>query len=242
MKIEQNFYVSLRHVNGKMEITNKSLLGYLEDLGGRHSNLVGNGLKQINETKRTWMILYWKLKIIKRPKYDDVITVRTWSASNHKLYADRDFEVLNENKEIIAIATSRWVMVDVENKKIAKMTDELIKIYEPELEDRTFPGFEYSKIEEPENFISSSNYTINRQMIDINDHVHNISYYDLAEIAIPDEVLEEKEFDEVDIMYKREIKLNDNVKLNYSEIENGEKIVTIKSEDESIIHAIVKLR
>ena len=241
MIIEQNFYVSLRHVNDNMELTNKSLLGYLEDIGGRHSNLVGNGLKQIKETRRTWMILYWKLKVINRPKYDDIITVRTWSASRNNVFADRDFEILDKEKNVIAIATSRWVMVDIDEKKIAKMPEEIIEKYEPETEKRTFPDFKYDKLREPEKVDSSSFYTINRQMIDINNHVHNISYYDLAEIAIPDEILQTREFDDIEIMYKREIKLNEAVKLNYSEVDK-DIVVTIKNEDETIIHAIVKFR
>ena len=48
------------------------------------------------------------------------------------------------------------------------------------------------------------------------------------------------EFNNVEIMYKKEIKLGEAVKCNYTKL-GKENIITIKSEDEKVLHAIVKL-
>mgnify|MGYP003312477354 FL=1 len=75
-------------------------------------------------------------------------------------------------------------------------------------------------------------------MIDVNNHVHNLYYLDLAYMALPEEVYD-KDFSEIDILYKKEIKLGDTVRCLYSAEED---LITIKNEDESIIHAILKLK
>ena len=75
-------------------------------------------------------------------------------------------------------------------------------------------------------------------MIDINGHVHNLDYLDLAYKALPEEVYK-KEFKILDIMYKKEIKLDETVKCFYSN-ENGVHTVSIKSEDEKFLHSIIR--
>jgi medium-chain acyl-[acyl-carrier-protein] hydrolase len=240
MYVEQKFFVGLQDIGMENKITNKAILGFLEDSGGIHSNIAGYGLKNIKETKLSWIILNWKLKVFKRANYAEMITVRTWSSKTDKLYAYRDFEVLNEDGEIIAVASSKWVAVNIETEKIIRLTEEIVGPYKEE-HRYMFPDYKYEKIIEPETILQSSSYTINRQMIDINKHVHNIYYYDLAEIAIPEEVLDSKEFSEVEINYKKEIKFGETVKCNYSVVDD-EIIVTIKSEDESATHAIIKLK
>jgi medium-chain acyl-[acyl-carrier-protein] hydrolase len=70
--------------------------------------------------------------------------------------------------------------------------------------------------------------------------MHNLYYLDLAYDSLPKDVYENNSFNNVEIMYKTGAKLYDNLKCFYSSV-NGEHIVTVKSEDEKILHAIVKL-
>ena len=78
-------------------------------------------------------------------------------------------------------------------------------------------------------------------MIDINKHLHNIYYLDIAKEALPEEIAFGNELNNFEIMYKKEIKLGEIVKALYS-FEDGYHYVTIKSEDESIIHSIMRLK
>lgn len=238
MYVEQKFFVGLQNIDISNKITNKALLSFLEDTGGIHSNIAGYGLKNIKETNLSWIILNWKLKVFKRANYADTITVRTWSSNTDKLFAYRDFEVIDENGEVTAIATTKWLIVDIRNGKITKLTDEIVGPYKTE-NRQVFPEYKFEKLEEPEKISSSVNYTINRQMIDINKHVHNICYYDLAEMALPEEIAD-KTFNNVEIMYKKEIKLGETVKCEYAKQDN-ENIIAIKSEDAKNLHAIIKL-
>lgn len=70
--------------------------------------------------------------------------------------------------------------------------------------------------------------------------MHNLNYLKLAYEALPEEVYYSKEKDNVRIMYKHQILLGDKVKCYYTNIENKD-IITIKSKDDSILHAIVEL-
>ena len=240
MIVEQDYRIKLSEIGKENKITNKAILGDLEDVGGIHSNIAGYGILDIPQTKLSWVLLDWKLKIIRRPKYSEKIKIKTWSKNAIKFYTYRDFEVYDENGQVIAIATSKWVLLDIDKEKIVKISDEVLNKYEPELEKSVFDISEIEKLQEPENYISEVEYTVKKSDIDVNNHMHNLNYLELANEALPEDVYNEQELNNVRINYKKEIKLGETVKCKYS-FENNTHIIVIKSKDEKVIHAIIKL-
>ena len=97
-----------------------------------------------------------------------------------------------------------------------------------------------AKLKEPVEIQSKTEYSVSRRDIDINNHVHNLYYLDYAYEALPEEVYRAEECNNIEIMYKKQVKLGDEIVCNYTK-EDNQNIVTIKSKDESMLHAIIKL-
>lgn len=239
MKVTQDFYVGLSDTNLKQELTNTSLLRFLEDIAGMHSEKVGYGATSIETTKRTWILLAWKVKVFKRAKMNETVKVVTWSRMIEKFYAFRDFKVFDKDDNLLAIATSKWIYMDTENLKIVKVQEDVASCYESEPES-VFEEISDIKLKEPDSdYINEIEFKITRNLIDINNHVHNIHYMDIAKEALPEDVYLNDELNSFEIMYKKEIKAGSLVKAYYT-YENEEHIVTIKSND--VLHAIIKLK
>lgn len=237
MFVEHEFYVGLRDINKKKELSNTSLLSYLENVACIHSEITGYGVTNMEKVNRSWILLSWKIKVLKRPKFNETIKVKTWSRLIYKFYAYRDFEIYNENNEVIAIATSKWVFIDIEKGKIVKVTEDVASKYEEE-NIAVFEEEELNKFEEPPEFINKIQYKITKNMIDVNKHLHNIYYYDIAREVLPEELENANNFE---MIYKHEIKLGEIVTSIYSK-QNDYHYVTIKSQDESVVHAIIRLK
>ncbi len=236
MYVEHNFFVGLADIDFNNNLKIKSLLEYLEDTGGIHSNKVGYGLLDIPKKKRSWVLIAWKVKILKRPHYAEVLRIKTWSCEIKKIYAIREYEIYNEAGEKVAIASSKWVCFDTDKMSMTKIDENLIKAYDSEKE-RVFDG-EIKKLSEPSSYISNCQIKISKDLIDVNRHVHNLNYIDFASQLFPYEVMHNAT--NIEVMYKKEIKENDVIKCFYG-IEDDAHYVVIKNEDESIIHAIIKL-
>lgn len=241
MKIEHEFYIGLNNIDRNNKLTIKSFMSFLEDTGGIHSDLVGYGLYDISKTKCNWMIISWKIKFFKKPTYNETIKVVTWSKDIQRLYSYRDFEVYNSNQELIAIASSKWVLVNMETKSITSPDEKLIKAYQSE--DKSVMDIkELNKLKEPKEYTNVIENCITREMIDVNNHVHNLEYLDLAYSSLPDEVYY-TDFHGIEIMYKKEIKFGEKVKSMYAYSEEEKShIIAVKSEDESVLHSIIKLK
>ena len=240
MFVEHKVFIGLRDVALDNKVTNTALLSYLEDAGGVHSNLVGYGLRDIPTVKRSWVLLGWKIEIFKRPKYGDKITIKTWSRGIDKLYAYRDFEILDENGEVIGIATSKWVLLDIEKGRITKIDASVEEAYTIE-NKQVFEEKDLEKLKELDSYIHSTTFTINRSLIDVNNHLHNIYFMDIANEVLPMEIYKNADFKSIQMMCKKEIKLGDIVRVFY-QVEDGEHVVVIKSEDEKCLHGIIVLK
>lgn len=241
MIYKEKFKIGLKDIGKDNKINNKAILEYLENIACYHSDILGYGINTSDITHRIWLLLDWKLKVIKRPKYGQILDIHTWSRYIIKCYAYRDFEIYDENNELCVIATSKWLLTNNQTRKIAKVEQEMADKYESELERKVFPETEIEKIKVPANYKSSIIYQIKRKDIDIIGHMHNLYYLDLAYEALPEEIYEQRPFNEIRIMYKKEIKLGDSVICKYT-YEEDKHVVVIQSEDEKILHAIVEMK
>ena len=240
MIIENEYTVKLSEIGKGNKVTNKAILSYLEDIGGIHSNQAGYGVFEIEKTHLSWILLGWKLQVIRRPKYTEKIKIKTWSKGVVKLYTYREFEVYDEQDNLIIKASSKWVLLDIEKGKIVRIEPELMAKYQPEPNKEVFSIEEFNKIKEPEEYKYEKLYTVRRADIDVNNHMHNLNYIELANEALPEDVYRGALFNDVRIEYKKEIKLGEVVKCKYA-FRDDKHIVVVKSEDESVLHAIIEM-
>lgn len=239
VKLEREYQVGIKDIGMNNEMTNYAFLSFLEEIACTHSDIVKYGISDISTNKRVWLLMDWHLKVLERPKFGEKLTIRTWARPIQKnlFYTYRDFEVLSNNKKV-AIATSKWVLFDLETKRIAKIENSIISRYNPEEEfvlEQDIP-----KIKEPTEIIQKEKYIVKRSDIDINKHMHNLNYLKVAYEVLPEEEYFKEEKNEIRIMYKHQILLGETVNCYYSKEENKQTI-SIKSEDDKILHAIVEL-
>lgn len=242
MIFEHDFCMGIKDIGKDNFIKNRAILEMLEDIGAYHSDLAGYGASDIEKTNVVWILAGWKLDVIKRPKYGQKIHIKTWGRDMSKAVTYRDFELYSNNNELCAIATSKWVLVSTKTGRITKITEEIAHKYMPE-DKSVYDKKEIEKIDLPEEseYTKKIKYAVNRRDIDINGHMHNLYYLDLAYEALPDEIYNKRPFDYVRITYKKEIKLGEKVNCKYVE-QDGKYVIVIKSEDETVIHAIVELQ
>ena len=61
MYINKDFFIGVNDCDLNLNITNKSILKYLEEIAGIHSNMAGYGVYDIPTTHKTWIALGWKV-------------------------------------------------------------------------------------------------------------------------------------------------------------------------------------
>ena len=235
--------IPLKDINEDLTITDRGILELFENVSSHHSDMVGYGVVGRESNGFTWILADWNVKVIKRPKYGDELWVNTWAryinGTLKKAYTYRDFEILDENGEACVIATSKWVIINTETRRIVHIDDNIMSAYEME-KKCVFEEQELEKLKEPSEFEYESEYVVKRSDVDFVDHVHNLYYIDLAYNAMPQNVYNLRPFNEFRISYKKEIKLGDKIKCKYA-YDNEKHIVCLYDEQDKL-HSIVMLK
>lgn len=232
----QNFKVNLSDVGKNSKITNKGFLRIFQEIGCAHSSLFGFGLNDVSNTGLFWIILNWKLQVFSRPTWNSTLKVSTWCTHYTHIFFYRDYKVLDEEGNIVAIATSKWILFDFNKSAVFKITDEFSNNYCKSVSNTVFKTKMVEKLKAPENSKSSLEYTVLKRDIDSNNHVNNLNYLDFASEILP----ESKDFKNVEVMYKNEAKLGNTLELFYSESQEA-SFVTIKNKSDGTLHCIIKL-
>ena len=210
----------------------------MQEAASMHSESIGYGLTNTSKIDLTWVISNWKLQIFDAPVCGTDIIINTWARSLVRFYSYRDFEVLDSNGKLLAIATSKWILLNTKTKSIARIPDYMVKGYAP-IEKCVFKD---SMDEKYKGEISDVvyDYTVQRRDLDTNGHVNNICYLDYAIEALPEDVFLSSNFKNLEILYKKEIRYKNSIKCFYAFV-NGKHVVTIKNEAQDITHAVVSL-
>ena len=235
----ENFTVTLPDVGENNQLTNKGLLRMLQEIACIHSRIVGYSVSDAVETSHAWILLNWKLQVFSRPKWNEKLTINTWSSKHTFIAYYRDFEVFDEQHNLVAIASSKWVFYDLNKGTFTKFSEDSKSNFEI-VDKHVFKIPMSEKLTEPENSKFALKYAVTRRDIDTNHHVNNLNYLDFAYEALPENIYFNIDFKNIEIMYKHEARLGDTLNLFYAKQDNS-TIITIKNEDNSKIHCIIKL-
>lgn len=243
MKYKHIYQIGLEDVDVNGNATNKALMTIMEDIGGLHSDLAGYGLDSVEQSGQAWVVLDWKIEVIKRPHYRDMITGYTWSVNHNIACAYRDYELFNEQGEKVVRATSRWVLMDIVKRRPIRLTDELTERYQGEADTRAFEEG-MTNLSYPKGFfdneqIKKQPYYVLRRDIDSNRHMHNLCYLDAAGEVLPQEIYDKGEMSNIRISYKKEILYGEDIMGGYVFFD-GKHIVCFQ-DSENNIRAIVEL-
>lgn len=109
--------------------------------------------------------------------------------------------------ELIIIATTEWVLIDVKKQGIAKITEKMANEYQI-VPKSVFEEEIKGKLKPEENMTKMHEYTARRRDIDANHHVNNVNYLEFAYDAFPKDL--KVDFNNIEIYYKKQIKLRRN--------------------------------
>lgn len=233
------FTVTLPDVGENNKLTNKGILRMLQEIACVHSSLVGFGVNDVETNGLAWILLNWKLQVFTRPVWNTKLKINTWSSGHNLVSSYRDFEIFDDNNNLVALATSKWILFDAVKGSLVKINKEISSKY-CDVAKHVFSDSIVEKLKEPENSKLVAEYSVQKRDIDTNHHVNNLNYLDFAYEALPEYTFFHSDFKNVEIMYKHEAKLGEAFNLFYAEKDNC-SFVTIKNKDNDKLHCIVKL-
>lgn len=150
-----------------------TLMNILQDIACENADVLGFGFKECHKHNTTWVGSNYLVKINRLPRIDEHFVIETWPAVGKLWGAIRDFCIKDISGNIIAAASSQWVLIDCERRRPVALSK-----YFPEykfLDERVMED-DFHKLPEIENPDFVTEFAVRFDDIDVNNHVNNAVY------------------------------------------------------------------
>jgi acyl-ACP thioesterase len=199
----KEFDVHYYEVNRHKEAEPVTILNYLEETAISHSYQVGLGIDKLMAEGVVWVLNRWMVNVERYPMYGQKVSVETWPSGFDRFIANREFLVRNENNEIIARASSVWLLINFDKRRPTRIPQEFGELYG--INNKKVCTFASDDEKIPEGAYIEKELAIMRSDIDTNGHVNNKKYMGWLLETLPEEVYLNYSLSTFDVKYKKEI-------------------------------------
>ncbi|KAK4376196.1 hypothetical protein RND71_006873 [Anisodus tanguticus] len=259
MSYKEKFIVRCYEVGINKTATVETIANLLQEVGCNHAQMVGfstDGFATTHTMRRLhliWVTARLYIEIYKYPAWSDVVEIETWCQSEGRIGTRRDW-ILKDcaTGELIGRATSKWLMMNQDTRRLQKVTDEVrdeITAYFPKELRLAFPEEnngslkKIAKLEDPAEY-SKLGLVPRRADLDMNQHVNNVTYIGWVLESMPQEIIDTHELQTITLDYRRECQQDDVVDslTSVEPIEdvgaNGSAATAPKDVDKSFLHLL----
>jgi acyl-ACP thioesterase len=186
-----------------------------------HAQELGFGYDQMKKRRSLWMLSRMKIRMFRHPAWNDKVLVETWPSGINKLFALRDFRVTDSEGVLLGVASSCWLIVQLDTHRPIRPGTEMERFSRIEYGDPVFDS-PLEKIELPAEPASLGRHKVVFSDLDIIGHVNNVKYLEWCIDASMTENIIERRISEFEINFVHEALLGDHVLVSGS----GEKAVS----------------
>ncbi len=161
-----------------------SLINYFQDCSTFQSEELGVGVEYLRERHLVWVLSAWQIVVERYPSLCEKVTSCTHPYDMKGFLGYRNFCLLDGEGRYLARANSLWSLLDTESGKPRAVPEYMTEKYR--LEPRLDMEYAPRKISIPKNGTSREAVRIRPHHLDMNRHVNNQQFIDIAMDYLPE--------------------------------------------------------
>ena len=230
---KQKFTVTSTDIDGNLEIKLSCLTRYMQQVATDHANKIKFGHIELNKKGLMWVIIRMQMKINRLPKVDEEFIISTHPGKDSGFLFLRHFEIFDTHNNLLAVASSSWVVLNHETRKI------VLKPFDKKIPEESYKD----DLPEPAKVVGEANELVDTRIaryseVDMNGHINNTRYVDYIQDSHSTLFFKENRISSILINFDKEIKEGDEIKI-YSNKANPE-IIHGKANDSNSFSAKIE--
>lgn len=204
---ELKFKVHTTQCDFKEYLRAYAALDFFQDLAWLHAEEIGVGYQDTLNHNLAWVVMYEQFEVVSRlPKFGETVIVKTWPKERGRLECLREYEICDENNNLMIKGISNWVLINIGKRTLSRGSE--IKFNGEYLDKTNYPEKQKRKLDlNDEGIDYSYSYKVLLSDIDTNHHMNNSKYLDI--IHNMQDMDSYKLWDKVEIAFIHEAKIND---------------------------------
>lgn len=188
------------------------LFAFLQEAAIAHTEALGAGRERTLDRGYLWVVTVQQAKIARLPEYDETVTLESLPGEIMHTLFPRYYRLLSENGEELCSAAALWALMDQKTRGMA--FPEKAEVFVPGAE-APWQTFMPAPPRLPENGAEST-FTVPYSYVDLNGHMNNTRYLDLAE-DLMDPALRRRQVKEVRTEFTGEATCGETLRLFLSQ-------------------------
>ena len=132
---KEDFILKTDQTDTRQNLRYFSFMCLAQEMANVHASILKFGYEELMAQNQVWVLSRAHIKFINPPKWRDKITIETWHKGKVGLFWNRDFALYSQSGELSVAATTAWVIMNTNTRRIERRT---IFDTDPSVEEKSF--------------------------------------------------------------------------------------------------------
>lgn len=203
-----------------------AMVNYFQEAAWQHADILGVSVPALQSKGHTWVLHRLVLQLKQPVRKGETVEIETWPSDVEKFFTYRDFRFRNEKNELVAEGCTAWVVIDLEKRRLIPIPA-YISGGRFSIENNHLPHPQ-GKLPDPGETVTGPEFRVYYQHLDENNHVNNVHYTEWMLSSLPPDFLLYHKLAAIDIQFKSECLLNDELVTEFRQISPDEVVHVIR--------------
>jgi len=189
----------------------EAAMQHVLNLGVSAKELVGQNLG--------WVLVQQYFEFFEQPILGEKISIKTHPTGMHRVFTFRDFKMMNSKSQVVAQASSSWLLMDIQSRKmLMKYPPEILKMLEGTNSFEQLPRPPSLKIKLGK-VDFEKDFKVGFHDLDFNSHLSNFFYFRWMLDALPNDFLKNNHLKSLNMRFKEECFMDDELKVRVEKMD-----------------------
>lgn len=178
---QREYTVSISDVGPGQELRPSAIFRLFQEVATEHAEEIGVGANVTLNRGILWVVTAQRARIRRAPRYQERVSICTWPGPVMHAFFPRYYQIRSEAGEVLVEASSLWTLMNAVARKMVLPDRDGVWL------DGLTTGEELSLPTPPKmgTFTGTHSFAVPYSYLDLNGHMNNIRYFDLAEDILP---------------------------------------------------------
>lgn len=212
LKLSRRITIPCYDTDSLWRLKPTSFMNYCQEAANNHATILGFGYDDLIATRTAWVLSRFHIEFLKQPKWRQDVTFETWHKGLNRIFFVRDFMMKDENGEELVKATSSWLVLNLDTRRLVRncaLTDNGTECHDNAIEQPAdkvvFPSDAEAEM--------VMEHKVGYSDVDMLGHTNNAMYMQWAMDAVGYDITSVRDVKSLTINFNHEVKAGETVRL-----------------------------
>jgi len=209
LKQTESYTIRTYEIDSRKKATIPALINLMHETAMQNVINLKLSVWDLEKHQISWVLMRFLFNVKRVPKLGEEIKVLTHPAGFEKFYTYRDYRIFDQNDELIASASSTWLLMDTVKRRVTRIPAFLLEMEMPDI--KTCLPRPSNKLTPFGTAYRQKEFQVNWFDLDFNEHLNNVPYGKWMLESMDPNLLRNGQLTQFDMLFRAEGRWEDEI-------------------------------